>query len=284
MLPDFEPPAPDSRRSRNISRMPIPLHDGRLIMWEMERKPIKPIRQTDSTLPQSDSSFLRLPLHLRAEFEELEPEQQKQMNAALVLRNGLIVEFNELVSAHLGCNSNVGLLGSEEQSKNSLCYLLKYVTKSTTGIIHSASLILAARRHIEAFPSVAENTGTDERTAMQLLNRVTNKISCAIEVSSHMAALAILGAPSEFVSCSFQKVFIQEAATFALRHPSFNDCEPDDDMEFRDLPGDEWVEEGEEASDEDDPLHEEDELYEEDFNPRLMEMLGEEEYVDSDLR
>ena len=97
-------------------------------------------------------------------------------------------------------------------------------------------------------------------------------------------ALAILGAPSEFVSCSFQKVFIQEAATYALGHPNFQDCEPEDDMEFRDLPGDEWIEEGEEEMDEDDPLHEEDVLYEEEFNPRLMEMLGEEEFVDSDLR
>ena len=38
LFADVELPLPDSRRSRNIYRMPIPLHDGRLIMLEIERK------------------------------------------------------------------------------------------------------------------------------------------------------------------------------------------------------------------------------------------------------
>lgn len=50
---------------------------------------------------------------------------------------------------------------------------------------------------------------------MLLLNRVTNKNTCAVEVSSHMAALAILGAPAEFASCPFQKVSVQDAALYS---------------------------------------------------------------------
>ena len=90
-------------------------------------------------------------------------------------RNTVIVEYNKMIEAFLGCNTNATLLGSEETGKAILCYLLKYVTKSTTGISHSASLILHARRTIEEFPSIAEDSGTAERTAMHLLNRVTNK-------------------------------------------------------------------------------------------------------------
>ncbi len=114
------------------------------------------------------------------------------------------------MTALLGCNTNIGLLGSEEQGKSSLCYtqLLKYVTKSNTGIVHSASLILHARRTIERF--LAEDSGTSAHTAMHLLYRVTSKISCAVEVSANMAALAILGAPSETISCQFFNVYVNE--------------------------------------------------------------------------
>lgn len=59
-----------------------------------------------------------------------------------------------------------------------------------------------------------------------------------------MAALALLGAPSEFVSCPFQKVFTREAAAYATSHPEFIDTCIDEAMEFADLPGDEWIGEG----------------------------------------
>lgn len=239
-----ESPSPDTLRSRNQSRLPIPEPDDRLIMYEMRRRAIPMIGPLDwKETSNADVYFSDLPAHLREEFNALSPEEQNQMNAALKNRNGLIVEFNQLISAHLGCNTNVTQLGSEEQSKSCLCYLLKYVTKSNTGIIHSASLILSARQHIETFPSVADDTGTEKRTAMHLLNRITNKISSAVEISSHMAALALLGAPGEFISCPFQKVFVREAATYASRHPNFVDS-VEKELEFEDLPGDEWDEEG----------------------------------------
>lgn len=288
ILPEIELPKPNARRFRNISRLPIPEHDDRLIMWEVQRRPLKKIKN-DNEVSEDNQEFLELPDHLREEFNALEPEKQKQMNDALQNRNGLIVEYNELISALLGCNSNVGLLGSEEQSKSSLCYLLKYVTKQNTGIIHSASLILHARRRIEQYPSVAEDTGSAQRTAMHLLNRVTNKISCAVEISANMAALALLGAPAEFVSCPFQKAFVHEAASFSLGHPKFKENIKDEKEEFQDLLGDEWIEEGEEEYEDGELERDENDLtpqdlYDEDFNPRLLECLGEEDCVDRDLR
>jgi hypothetical protein len=78
----------------------------------------------------------------------------------LVNRNGLIVEYNETISAMLGFNKNLGILGSEEQAKSILCYLLKYVTKPPTKITNSISLIHHARRTIKIrYPSVAEDSG-----------------------------------------------------------------------------------------------------------------------------
>lgn len=196
-------------------------------------------------------------------FNQLRQDQKELLNQVLVNRNGLIVEYNEIISAMLGCNTNVSILGSEEQAKSTLLYLLKYVTKPPTEITHSISLIHHARRTIEKYPSVAEDSGTDKRTAMHLLNRVTNKISSTIEVSSSFASLAILGnfkiersffqfdkcyflgGPAEFTSCSFFKVYVHEAMKFAGDHPgyaaSINSI--DNAQEFENLPGDEFVEE-----------------------------------------
>ena len=134
-----------------------------------------------------------LPEILLTKFNHLLEEQKELLNQVLVNRNGLIVEYNEIISAMLGCNTNVSILGSEEQAKSTLLYLLKYVTKPPTEITHSISLIHHARRTIEKYPSVAEDSGTDKRTAMHLLNQITNQISSTIEVSSSFASLAILG-------------------------------------------------------------------------------------------
>lgn len=257
-------------------------------MWEMRRPQIPAVQARNST-PSVSDHFLKLPSSLKKEFDALDDEKQHHLNSALINRNGLIVEFNELISACLGCNTNVSLLGSEEQSKASLCYLLKYVTKQKYGFAHSASMILHARRHIEEFPSIADDSATKQRTGMHLLTRLTNKVTLATEMSSHMAALALLGAPGEYVSCPFQKAFVQEAATFITSHPTFVDCIEDDD-EFRDLSGDEESEnEDEEFTEEeitcttDGEIVQED-LFDDDFNPRLHELLGEEECVDTESR
>ncbi|KZS08316.1 Uncharacterized protein APZ42_027731, partial [Daphnia magna] len=186
-----------------------------------------------------------LPEILLTKFNQLRQEQKELLTQVLVNRNGLIVEYNGTISAMLGCNTNVSILGSEEQAKSTLLYLLKYVTKPPTEITHSISLIHHARRTIENYPSVAEDSGTDKRTAMHLLNRVTNQISSTIEVSSSFASLAILGGPAEFTSCSFFKVYVHEAFKFAEEHPDYaaSIISIDNAQEFENLPGDEFEEE-----------------------------------------
>lgn len=131
--------------------------------------------------------------HLQSKFLDLTQEQKDRINAIFPKRNGLIVEYNEIITALLGCNTNVSILGSDEQAKCTLLYLLKYVTKPSIEITHSLSLISHARRTIEKHPSVAQDTGTEQRTAMHFLNRVANKISSTVEVSAPFASLAILG-------------------------------------------------------------------------------------------
>lgn len=149
----------------------------------------------------------KLPTDLLERYENLSPENKNIVNKKLLKRKGLIVEFNEVITTLLGCNTNVGVLGSEEQAKSTLCYLLKYVTKPTSEITPEISLIKNARRTVENLPSVQRKIPEQKRTAMHILNWITRKISSTIEVSSSFASLAILGGPAEFTSCTFFKVY-----------------------------------------------------------------------------
>lgn len=124
---------------------------------------------------------------------------------------------------------------------------------------------------------------------MHLLNRVTNKISCAVEVSASMAALAVLGGPTEFVSCSFFHVFVLEAIAYIKSHPNYSQSVQHTTFEFEELPGDEFSEDDDESEDnfenniQDDsetPINFE-ELYNEDLNPHLLECTGENDELDS---
>ncbi|KZR97440.1 Uncharacterized protein APZ42_007687, partial [Daphnia magna] len=163
-----------------------------------------------------------LPEILLTKFHQLRQEQKELLDQVLVNRNGLIVEYNETISAMLGCNTN-----------------------PPTEITHSISLIHYAKRTIENYPSVAEDSGTDKRTAMHLLNRVTNQISSTIEVSSSFTSLAISDGPAEFTSCSFFKVYVHEAFKFVEEHPDYaaSIISIDNAQEFENLPGDEFEEE-----------------------------------------
>lgn len=138
------------------------------------------------------------------------------------------------------CNNNVGKLGNEEQGKQSLCYFLKNVIKSNTGIDHSASLIRHASRTIDRYPLVAEDSGSSERTTMHLLNRVTNKISCAIEVSANMASLSCIGCSFRNDILSFFNFNVKEAIEYVLHHPDYKDSVEGENEEFENLPGDEF--------------------------------------------
>lgn len=127
----------------------------------------------------------------------------------------MVVEFNDLITALLGCNTNIGVLGSDSQAKAALCYVLKYITKPTTELTHVLSLWNNARKTIETYPSKAVDTGTSLRTAQHFLTRIANQMTSSTEISSMMAAAALLGTPAETASCSFQYVFVHAAMKYA---------------------------------------------------------------------
>ena len=146
----------------------------------------------------------------------------------------MVVEFNQVMCALMGCNTNVSILGSEAQSKAIICYLLKYITKAPMELSHILSLYHNARQNIENFPSIAKDSGTDTRTAMHFFARIVNQLIGAVEVSTPVASLALLGMPSETCSHGFFYVFIKAAINYAVKHPQYI---KEDENEFADLPG-----------------------------------------------
>lgn len=144
----------------------------------------------------------------------------------------MVVEFNPVITALLGCNTNVGILGSDTQAKSTLWYLLKYITKPPTELSHSLALIHNARQLVENYPSQASDSGTDQRTAMHFLTRCINQFYGAVEVSAPVAALALLGMPAEISSHGFKTVFVNAALAYAKKRQT----QIENDNEFVDLP------------------------------------------------
>ena len=161
--------------------------------------------------------FDNLPEDLKQRLRNLTPQQTIAMSKTLANRNGMVVEYNETMSALLGCNTNTSILGSDVQAKAILCYLLKYICKPPVELNESLTLLHQAREDIKLHPSLATDSGTTERTAMHFLTRVVNKLGGLIEVSSHMAAAAIMGMSAETSSHSFQGVYINAALTHIAR-------------------------------------------------------------------
>lgn len=143
----------------------------------------------------------------------------------------MVVEFNPVITALLGCNTNVSILGSDAQAKAIMAYLLKYLTKPPSELSHAIAVIHNVRRTITNYPSRAEDTGTVRRTAMHFFTRLVNTLSNAVEVSAPMASLALLGVPAEISSHSFQLVFVSAALAYALKRSVTMDADDDSEEE-----------------------------------------------------
>jgi len=160
VLPNIQPANPLTLRGRNMSALPIPNPDRRIVIWELYRPQILSLpTRTQSTvvdamctddeqsiidadnIPQlmndeqpisvvSQPVVLNIPTDIQTMLEELSPIQHERVNNALIRRNGLVVEYNPVISGLLGCNTAAYILGSETQVIFSAHILLSYSTSS----------------------------------------------------------------------------------------------------------------------------------------------------------
>lgn len=156
-------------------------------MVSLKKRELPPTEESAGGLKQLARKGVLPPRDVRCLAWDLHRPLPEDMN---------IVSFNPTLTAAIASNTALYLLGSSTQAKAVLFYLLKYMTKDSTAITNSLSAVHEARRHIQAFPSVAADTGQPQRTAQHLLNRIVNNISGKTETSAEMAAASLLGMPS----------------------------------------------------------------------------------------
>ncbi len=148
--------------------------------FNLNRENEIPIEESQAGLEKWGFLYKNLSNGTKERLKRLTPDQCEALSRTLTTRNGRVVENNRIfaaaVEAAVGCNNNVSALGSEAQSKETLCYLLKYITKPPVELNQSLSLLQQARENIQKFRSKADDSGTEERTAISLgLLKFTNK-------------------------------------------------------------------------------------------------------------
>jgi hypothetical protein len=124
------------------------------------------------------------------------------------------LECSSTGSACLRCNSNAQILGAVEQARGSVFYVIKYITKDAIPLVHVVSLAAAARRHIDLYPSVAEDCDTEIRRAKYFVHRMTNSLTGLTEVSISQAAASLMGLKSMSTTTNTVFCFIKGAMRF----------------------------------------------------------------------
>ena len=131
-------------------------------------------------------------------------------------RNGWVVEYNPLLTALLGCNTNLSFLGSKEQSKQALFYIGPYINKNGVKVLDALPLLAHAQNHALQYPSSADDAGTDTRLVQHIMTRVLNKLNSLMEVSDTQAALALLGMGPTVCSDIFAYYDLRSTKNFVL--------------------------------------------------------------------
>lgn len=186
-------------------------------MWELKRKDIQgPARSCCSyddkqTKRFPNFEYLLLPEDLQEEYNKLSPDQHHQIERSLCFRNGSVVEYNPILSAILGCNTNYSFLGSDSQARCACCYVIKYITKNCKEITSILPLAYKARCSVDKYPSKAADSGTELRNAIYFTNACLNQITGLEEISGEMAASDLIAIDAETITHRIRFAFVTAA-------------------------------------------------------------------------
>jgi len=231
------------KTERDYRFNPFPAPDKTLVAWEVRRNRLPELPK----LPFVDniSATTNINQFLR---DRLNPEQQQQLGALsdddwislwkdfdkqqlsfnerdrdiirklFQFRNSAVVQTSPTLANCLGTNTNALLLGSLEQAKAILFYLLKYITKDSVQLASTVSVIKYAQDKKKEYGSLAEDAGTVRRDGIHFLQIILNKLTGLKELSDTQAAAALLGMPSQETTCKTKYVFILAAIAAAKQH------------------------------------------------------------------
>lgn len=216
----------DRKDARDDDGSEVSVPDSRLIVWEMERPLLLPLPSAsspteDGTETQTNNEWYinqlseamasteptevdpgstqkadfieELAEDLRGMKDDDLAELYNSVSYTLKDRNGYVADYNVLLSALMGCNTNSMFLGSREQSKGALFYIGPYICKNLVEVVDAFDLLLEAQDYAKKYPSTADDANTKKRFVQYVMTRVLNKLNSLMEVSDTQAAAALLG-------------------------------------------------------------------------------------------
>jgi len=154
------------------------------------------IRPNDAEVQKIISSLEGLDLE---EIEMIYANVRKRLKGM----NGYVVQYNKLLTALLGCNTNSMLLGSTEQSKAATFYIGPYIDKNKNPLIESLDIVLKAMDLARKYPSVADDSDTPRRITQLIMTKILNQLNNLMEVSDTQAAAGLLGISAGMCSDKF---------------------------------------------------------------------------------
>lgn len=207
---------PPPRLPRNAA--PLYNQDDRILVVRFHRPSIELLPELQAAFQQDtpvSGTATGLSEPLVDLLNAMPTEQRRALATVLRGRNGLVVDFNRVLSAALGCNTNVSFLGARCQAMNGIFYVFKYMRKDEQKLNASLVLIRDSLRHVRDYPSTAADSGTDRRTALYFLQNLTNRVNGAKEVPVTMSAAKLLGFDAEVMSHHTQQVYMANALDVA---------------------------------------------------------------------
>ena len=156
---------------------PIPEADKRCIVWEIKREALN-----------AEDELRRLDPAIQESIDSLTTVHKEILVKALAVRNGAVVSFSPVLTQCLGCNTAAILLGSEEQARAALFYLVKYMNKDSVPLGNSLPVIRQVLLHVNRYPSRAADADTDSRTGKYFLERIVNGFTGLAEISDTQSA------------------------------------------------------------------------------------------------
>ena len=121
--------------------------------------------------------------------------------------------FNPIFSAAVQCNTAWEFTYDDSGCANYMAQG-EYMSKDENDLTASAALFYFCLLHIDKYPSIAPDTGTDTRTAKHFAQRVLNSAHGKIEIGAQMAAHALLGHEGFMSSEKFWYTHIYPAIKF----------------------------------------------------------------------
>ena len=147
--------------------------------------------------------------------------------------DGYVVEFHWAASCIVSGNTAFLKLGTAQDGKTAALYQVKYTTNNCCEPIELAPLLVRSHQLATKYGSVASDSGTKQRFAKNVLQKVLNKVYGLEEYSLEQAMVGNLNIPSCYCSDSVTYCF-PWAAVKALKKYYRIDDESDVDSEDED--------------------------------------------------